>query len=302
MSGNNGTTKKHIFKGAFAALLAAAVIAGAMTGCSKSKSSNSSETNETQVVTQVVSGVYVDENGNAVTDANGDPIPASEAPSNGSKDTSKSGGYNSKQSSSSNQKSNGGSDSKKSEGDSQKSDSGSQKSDSGSQKSDTSKSSDGSRVKTPSGASDSNTSKKSKEDSSAKTLSIGGKEYKVGDKVVCTYFLEVPETMLNFQGRIEFDSSMLKKTKAYLVEPATYSSMFNDTFDNRIFFNGSNLSGYDYTAPGYEFIVVEYEVLKTGSTEPAITFEVVSDLSDKAYADSSSGKLINGAKIMSVYS
>ena len=68
------------------------------------------------------------------------------------------------------------------------------------------------------------------------------------------------------------------------------------------FFNGSNLSGYDYTAPGYEFIVVEYEVLKTGSTEPAITFEVVSDLSDKAYADSSSGKLINGAKIMSVYS
>ena len=108
--------------------------------------------------------------------------------------------------------------------------------------------------------------------------------------------------MLNYQGKIEFDSDMLKKTDAHLVEPANYGAMFNNTFDNRIVFNGSNLSGYDFSSPGYEFIVVEYEVLKTGTTEPAITFEVLSDIKDKAYADSSSGKLINGAKIMAVYS
>lgn len=290
---NNVTTKKHIFKGAFAALLATALIAGAMTGCGKADSSGSGDTKETQVVTEVVTGIVVDKDGNPVTDANGNYIPATDAKSTDS---------DKKQDSGSEQKSKSESGSQKSDGGSQKSDGDSKKSDGGSQKSEASSSSGGSRTKTPSGASSAGTTKKSKADTSAKTLTIGGKSYKVGDKVVCTYFLEVPQTMLNYQGKIEFDSDMLKKTDAHLVEPANYGAMFNNNFDNRIVFNGSNLSGYDFSSPGYEFIVVEYEVLKTGTTEPAITFEVLSDIKDKAYADSSSGKLINGAKIMAVYS
>lgn len=290
-------TKKHIFKGAFAALLATALIAGAMTGCGKSDSSSSNSssggTTETQVVTEVVSGILVDENGQPITDEKGNYISATEAEkTEGDK----------KQSSSSEQKSKAESSSQKSEGSSQKSDSDTQKSDSGSQKTEGSSGSDGSRTKTPSGAADVSTKKKSNADSSAKTLTIGGKEYKVGDKVVCTYFLEVPQTMLNFQGQLSFDSSMLKKTGAHLVEPATYGSIINSTISDRVVFNGSNLSGYDFSSPGYEFLVVEYEVLKTGTTEPAITFEVLTDVDEKPYADASSGKLTNGAKIMAVYS
>ena len=276
-------TKNQIFKGVFAALTATALIAGVMTGCGKSSSSSSGsgDTKETQIVTEVVSGILVDENGQPITDEKGNFISATEADkTEGDK----------KQSGSSEQKS-------KTESSSQKS-----KAESGSQKSDTSSKSEGSRTKTPSGASAVSTTKKSSADTSAKTLKIGGKEYKVGDKVVCTYFLEVPQTMLNFQGQLGFDSSMLKKTNAYLVAPATYGSIINTNLSDRVVFNGSNLSGYDFSSPGYEFLVVEYEVLKTGTTEPAFTFEVLSDVNDKAYADASSGKLTNGAKISAVYS
>ncbi len=292
-------TKKHIFKGAFAALLATALVAGVMTGCGKSDSSSSGsgDTKETQVVTEVVSGILVDENGQPITDEKGNFISATEADKTEGDKKQSSSEQKSKTESGS-QKSD---TSSKSEGGSQKSDT-SSKSEGGSQKSDTSSKSDGSRTKTPSGASTVSTTKKSNADTSAKTLTIGGKEYKVGDKVVCTYFLEVPQTMLNFQGQLSFDSSMLKKTNSYLVAPATYSSIINNNLNDRVVFNGSNLSGYDFSSPGYEFLVVEYEVLKTGTTEPAFTFEVLSDVNDKAYADASSGKLINGAKISAVYS
>ena len=267
-------TKNHIFKGVFAALTATALIAGVMTGCGKSDSSSSGsgDTKETQVVTEVVSGILVDENGQPITDEKGNFISATEADKTDA-------------------------DKKQSSGSEQKS-----KTESGSQKSDTSSKSEGSRTKTPSGASAVSTTKKSSADTSAKTLKIGGKEYKVGDKVVCTYFLEVPQTMLNFQGELSFDSSMLKKTNSYLVAPATYSSIINNNLNDRVVFNGSDLSGYDFSSPGYEFLVVEYEVLKTGTTEPAFTFEVLTDVDDKPYADASSGKLINGAKLMAVYS
>ena len=286
-SGYMTKTKNHILKGVFAALTATALIAGVMTGCGKSDSSSSGsgDTKETQVVTEVVSGILVDENGQPITDEKGNFISATEADKT---DADK------KQSSGSAQKS-------KTESGSQKSDT-SSKSQGGSQKSDTSSKSDGSRTKTPSGAKTVSTTKKSSADTSAKALTIGGKEYKVGDKVVCTYFLEVPQTMLNFQGELSFDSSMLKKTNSYLVAPATYSSIINNNLNDRVVFNGSDLSGYDFSSPGYEFLVVEYEVLKTGTTEPAFTFEVLTDVDDKPYADASSGKLINGAKLMAVYS
>ena len=295
-SGYMTKTKNQIFKGVFAALTATALIAGVMTGCGKSDSSSSGSgnTKETQIVTEVVSGILVDDNGQPITDEKGNFISATEADkTEGDK----------KQSGSSEQKSKTESSSQKSkaESGSKKSDT-SSKSEGGSQKSDTSSKSEGSRTKTPSGASAVSTTKKSSADTSAKTLKIGGKEYKVGDKVVCTYFLEVPQTMLNFQGQLGFDSSMLKKTNAYLVAPATYGSIINTNLSDRVVFNGSNLSGYDFSSPGYEFLVVEYEVLKTGTTEPAFTFEVLSDVNDKAYADASSGKLTNGAKISAVYS
>ena len=156
------------------------------------------------------------------------------------------------------------------------------------------------RKTTPSNAGAGKTSGKSKEDSAAKDLTIGGKTFKVGDKVVCTYFLEVPVDMVNFQGVVTYDSSMLKKTNAYLVEPASYSSLMNKDLDGRVVFNGSMLSGYDFTSPGYEFLVVEYEVLKTGTTEPSINFDVITGVNDTSYAGDNGG-LTNGANVWAVY-
>ena len=293
------TTKKNIFKSALAALLAATMIAGAMAGCGGSTSSKAevSAANETQVVTQVVNGVYVDENGQPITDANGDFIPASEAATTAGDKTSKA--KDDKQSSADNKQNSKSGDTSKTQSSAS---SKTNNQNSGAQQSAGSgNSGSGERTKTPSGAKNSATKKSTKADDSAKELTIGGKSYKVGDKVTCTYFLTVPQPMLNFQGRVEYDNTMLKKTNAYLVAPASYSAMLNATLDNRVVFNGSDLSGYDFTEPGYEFLVVEYEVLKTGTTEPAITFEVITDTNDKAYAGAN-GVLSGGAKVMSVYS
>lgn len=307
MSKDKNFNKSRFCKGSLIALLAAVVIsAGAMAGCGGDKKSDSADADtatETQVVTDVVNGVYVDSNGNAITDASGNPIPVSTAPAEEGGKTSKadsdkktSGSADSKQSSKSTdtkQSSSGGSQSSKS--------SGTKQSSSGTAQSSQSGKSSGSRTKTPSGAKESNTKQSTKADTSAKNLTIGDKTYNVGDKVVCTYFLDVPVSMLNFQGRVNYDSSMLKVTNAYLVEPANGGAIVNKSIDGKIIFNGSDISGYDFTDPGYEFLVVEYEVLKTGTTNPGITFEVITDLNDKSYANAN-GVLSGGAKISTVYS
>ena len=119
--------------------------------------------------------------------------------------------------------------------------------------------------------------------------------------MVCTYFLEVPENMVNFQGKVTYDSGMLEKTNAYLVEPANYGALLNKDIDGKVVFNGSMLSGYDFTSPGYEFIVVEYKVKGKGTADPSIQFEVITSLNNKSYSDNS-GILSNGAKIWAVYS
>ena len=267
----NKETKKRFSTVALAALLAAAVISSSMAGCSGSKSSSSSSSNsssdeapETEVVTRVVNGVYVDENGNIVTDPSGNPatVPATTA---NTAETKAAGSDNKQQSSAANQ----GGSSQSSSGSGQASGGNSQSGNGGGQTSSGGNSGNsGSRVQTPSNASQGNTTKKSKKDSSASGLTIGGKTYNVGDTVTCTYFLEAPETLVNFQGRIDFDSDLL---------------------------------GYDFTSPGYEFIVVEYKVKGKGTADPSIQFEVITSLNNKSYSDNS-GILSNGAKIWAVYS
>lgn len=303
------SSKKHIINGTLAAIIAAAVLAaGAMAGCggkNESKSATPDTVVETQVVTEIVDGVYVDENGNAITDPSGNPIKATEATTK-AKEDSKTSKSDSKQQSSSSGSASSKTDSKQqsssSKAASDKSQSSkSEQSSAASQSSGSSKTDSGSRKQTPSGASDTKTKQETKKDDSAKDLKIAGKSYKVGDKVTCTYYLTVPNQMLNFQGRVQYDTSMLKKTNAYLVAPASYNSLVNPKLDGRVVFNGSDLSGYDFKSPGYEFLVVEYEALKTGTTEPSITFEVLTDTNDKAYAGSD-GALTNGAKVSEVYS
>lgn len=286
-------THIHGKKRIIAALLASVLIGAAvLSGCGgsneSSKATGDSVVTETQVVTQVVNGVIVDKDGNPVTDPSGNPIKATDAPkttaaakqtskaqasaaNNGQNAANNSNNNNAGQNTANNNTNNNGG------------------------------SSSGTRKTTPSGAQAGNTTKKSTQDNSATDLTVGGKHYKVGDKVTCTYYLMVPNMMLNFQGRVEFDSAMLKLEDAYLIEPANFSAILNNNLDNRVVFNGSQLSGYDFTSPGYEFLHVEYTALKTGTVDPSITFEVITDTADKAYA-SENGVLNGGAKVWAVYS
>lgn len=275
------------------ALLTASVIAAtALTGCGgNSESGEKSTVTETQEVTMIANGVYVDANGNAITDPSGNPIPATTGAETGKTESKAQSTVQSKAESKT-----------ESKAESKAASQASSKTESKAQSSAAQTSgSDAARKTTPSDAKDSTATKSTtKEDSSANALTIGGKSYKVGEKIRCTYYLMVPNTMLNFQGRIVYDTKMLKKTNAYLIAPASYNALLNPDLDGRVVFNGSNLSGYDFTSPGYDFLVVEYEVLKTGATEPALTFEVITDTNDKAYSNAD-GALTNGAKAWSTY-
>ena len=307
MSKENKQTTKRVLNLTLVSVLAATIVSmGAMTGCNddsdKKDSKGESVVTETQVVTKEVNGVYVDENGSIVT----------EPDTTAAVDSTKESSENKKQASKteddkqSGDSDNGGSGNN---GNSGSSNSGSSKQssktgnsgnsgvpdyNSGSTKVDNS-----SRRTTPSNAKSAGTKKEGKADSSAKNLTIGDKTYNVGDTVTCTYFLTVPKDMLNFQGTVSYDSSLLKQKNVYLIAPASYGSVINPNLDGRILFNGSMISGYDFTEPGYEFLVVEYEVLKNGTATPSVTFDVLTDTDNGTYV--SGGALTNGAKISAVY-
>ena len=306
MSKENKQTTKRVLNLTLVSVLAATIVSmGAMTGCNddsdKKDSKGESVVTETQVVTKEVNGVYVDENGSIVTEPDTTAAADTKKQSSESKNqSSKSEGD--KQSGDSD---NGGSNESGNSGNNSGSSKQSSKSgnsgnsgvpdyNSGSTKVDNS-----SRRTTPSNAKSAGTKKEGKADSSAKNLTIGDKTYNVGDTVTCTYFLTVPKDMLNFQGTVSYDSSLLKQKNVYLIAPASYGSVINPNLDGRILFNGSMISGYDFTEPGYEFLVVEYEVLKNGTATPSVTFDVLTDTDNGTYV--SGGALTNGAKISAVY-
>ena len=307
------SSKRIRLGGALTALLAAAVVTASLAGCGGSKKSSSaaesSQSASSQPTTKVVNGVVVDEKNEPVTDSKGEvvTVPSEAATNGGNAGASNTDSKQSSQADSKQQSSNS-SASSKTDGNSNTQSSSNNSNNNNNNNGGSTQSSSGgngsggnTRTTTPPNAPAGNTTEKSDADNAATDLTVGGKSYKVGDKVVCTYFLEVPVNMLNFQGRVTFDSSLLKETKAYLIEPASYSSLMNDKNDGRVVFNGSMLTGYDFTAPGYEYLVVEYEVIGTGTTEPAITFDVITDVNNASYT-SDDGTLSNGAKIWAVYS
>lgn len=170
----------------------------------------------------------------------------------------------------------------------------------GSSKSSGNNGSSGNRTAAPSAASNAPVDKKTQPNKSASDLTIGNKHFKVGDTVTCTYYLKVPEKMLNFQGSAYFDPSLLELTDAYLIEPANNGGMLNNNLKDHISFNGSNLSGYDFVDECYPFITVEYKVTGTGVTQPGIKFEVITDINDKTYT-ADNGTVNNGAELKEEY-
>ena len=248
---------KHRIHTTIAAALAAALAAVTlMAGCGggNEEAKETKVVSETQIVTRVVNGVFTDEDGNILTDKDGEPLTApSGTPDSDSKDKKEGSG--------------GKSDSKTSEDSeskSEKSEASESKSESG--KSESSKSSES--KKQP--------EKKDDDGDDKNNLSLGGKSFEIGDEVVCTYYVTCPSKFINFQGTLNYDSNLLKAIDAEIVGTASAGSVINYDLDGKVKFNGIKLNGYNY-AKGGEFLTVTYKVLDSGSADPKISWEIVTD-------------------------
>lgn len=316
MSHENNSASKRSFRVSIASLMAATIFtASVMSGCfwdsdDKGDTAETEIITETQVVTKVVNGVYTDEDGNVITDdtqsASEDATESAAAADTNSKNQNSSdnnggnngGGTNNSGSGNSGNPGNSGSSNKTSNSGSsgKTSNSGSSNKTSNSGNSGNSGSAGQTSSQTPQTT---KPPRKPASSDSSKVLKVDGEKYNVGDTIYCTYFLYVPVDMLNFQGTLTYNGTYLKVKKANLIAPASYGGILNYKLDQKIKFNGTMLSGYNYTEPGDNFLYVEYEVLKAGTTSTDISFEVLNDVNNKSYA--SGGKLTNGATIKPIY-
>ncbi|MEE0842822.1 MAG: cohesin domain-containing protein, partial [Ruminococcus sp.] len=119
-------------------------------------------------------------------------------------------------------------------------------------------------------------SSKSEGGGSGEVLKVGGESFSVGDEITCVYSVTCPDSFINFQATLNYDSSVLKATGAKMQGDASSGSVVNYKLDGKVKFNGINLAGYDYTDGG-KFMYVTYEVIGSGSTSPEISWEIVTD-------------------------
>ena len=271
---------------AMAAMLATASILSGCGGTGEEEANETRVISETQIVTRVVNGVYTDEEGHIIKDANGQPLTA---PS-GTPDT------DAKEKSESEVKENKSGDSKSEDGNSGEKSEGDNKSDEKSED----KSSDSKSSGSKSSESKSSGSKSSKsEGGSGDVLKVGGESFNVGDEITCVYEVTCPDSFINFQATLNYDGSMLKATGAKMQGDASSGSVINYKLDNKVKFNGINLSGYDYSEGG-KFMYVTYEVVGSGSTSPEISWEIVTD--EKNNAMVVNGDLKSSFKITETWS
>ena len=123
--------------------------------------------------------------------------------------------------------------------------------------------------------------KKDDDGDSSNNLKLGGKECEVGDTVICTYYVTCPTKFINFQATLNYDSDKVNVEDAELSGSASSGSVINYDLDGKVKFNGIKLNGYNY-AKGGAFLTVTYKVLDSGSTDPKITWEIVTDASNNA--------------------
>lgn len=327
---NNSSTSKFFFNVSLVALAATmALTASVMTGCGDNSGEVSKATevvHETQVVTRVVDGAVVDENGYVLDEqgtTTGETVPidkkdskqsgASNSNKNGNSSSKQSGNTQNKQSSQksgstqnkqSNQQSGGVSGNNGSAGGSAQmngSGSASKSKTNNNNNNNTNKNTNqNNNSNKQSGSNKSNNNNNQNNNNSSSVLKIDGKRFNKGDTVVCTYnVLNASEKLINFQGVVKYDGSYLKVKTARLENSAGNSGLLNYNLNQEIRFNGSNLNGFNYTKEK-PFLTVEYEVLKGGSTNPKLVWQVITGMSDKKYC-TDNGTLTNGFKCTHTY-
>lgn len=134
----------------------------------------------------------------------------------------------------------------------------------------------------------------------SKELVLEGNKYKVGDTITCVYNLKAPEKLTNFQGEITYDTSCLKCVDAWLVGSAQYGGIINYKLDGMMKFNGVNIgSGFNYVNED-KIIVAVYEVTGAGETTTNFEWQVVTGKSGDKLVDD--GKPVDGLEVKKSYS
>lgn len=114
--------------------------------------------------------------------------------------------------------------------------------------------------------------------------------YTATDKQIqVTYYLQCDNKILNMQGGIYYDSSVLKVADTNTLETSipgftSGSSFVNFDLTNKALFNSTSLHLYDFTSKGVFFTVV-FDIIGSGDTEVNLDVEVITATSANSYSE-----------------
>ena len=114
--------------------------------------------------------------------------------------------------------------------------------------------------------------------------------YTASDKQIqVKYYLQCDKKILNMQGGIYYDSSVLKVADTNTEEtciPAFVSGNAFINFDltNKALFNATNLNLYDFTSQGV-FVTVTFDIIGSGDTEVNLDVDVITATTANSYLE-----------------
>lgn len=114
--------------------------------------------------------------------------------------------------------------------------------------------------------------------------------YTANDKQIqVTYYLQCDNMILNMQGGIYYDSSVLKvadtnTTETSIPKFTSGSSFVNFDLTNKALFNSTSLHLYDFTSKGV-FFTVTFDIIGSGNTEVNLDVEVITATTANSYSE-----------------
>ena len=114
--------------------------------------------------------------------------------------------------------------------------------------------------------------------------------YTATDKQIqVTYYLQCNNKILNMQGGVYYDSSVLKVADTNTLETSipkftSGSSFVNFDLTNKALFNATSLNLYDFTSKGV-FFTVTFDIIGSGDTEVNLDIDVITATTANSYTE-----------------
>ncbi len=114
--------------------------------------------------------------------------------------------------------------------------------------------------------------------------------YTATDKQIqVTYYLQCNNKILNMQGGVYYDSSVLKVADTNTLETSipkftSGSSFVNFDLTNKALFNATSLHLYDFTSKGV-FFTVTFDIIGSGNTEVNLDIDVITATTANSYTE-----------------